>query len=59
MTNKLNLSRRALGAIAFGAMTLVSTSAIAQEFTARIGHLESPEQSRHVHLEKVAELVAY
>lgn len=58
MTNKLNLSRRALGAIAFGAMTLVSTSAIAQEFTARIGHLESPEQSRHVHLEKVAELVS-
>ncbi|MDF9302023.1 TRAP transporter substrate-binding protein [Tritonibacter mobilis] len=31
--------------------------ASAQEFVARIGHLESPAQSRHVYLEKVAELV--
>ena len=58
MTNKLNFSRRALGAIALGTMTWVSTPAIAQEFTARIGHLESPQQSRHVHLEKVSELVS-
>ncbi|ATI43649.1 C4-dicarboxylate ABC transporter substrate-binding protein (plasmid) [Pacificitalea manganoxidans] len=33
-------------------------AASAQEFIARIGHLESAAQSRHVHLEKVAELVA-
>ena len=31
--------------------------AIAAEFTAKIGHLESDKQSRHVHLLKVAELV--
>ena len=29
-------------------------AAYAQEFIARIGHLESAAQSRHVHLEKVA-----
>jgi tripartite ATP-independent transporter DctP family solute receptor len=34
------------------------TGAYAAEFTAKIGHLESAQQSRHVHLEKVAELVA-
>ncbi len=33
-------------------------SALAAEFTARIGHLESDQQSRHVHLQKVADLVA-
>lgn len=32
--------------------------AAAQDFVARIGHLESPQQSRHIHLEKVAALVA-
>ena len=34
------------------------SGAYAAEFTAKIGHLESAQQSRHVHLEKVAELVA-
>lgn len=53
-----SLSRRALGVFALGAMSLVTNPAIAQEFTARIGHLESPQQSRHVHLEKVAALVS-
>ncbi|HBM57864.1 MAG TPA: C4-dicarboxylate ABC transporter substrate-binding protein, partial [Citreicella sp.] len=37
---------------------VLSGAASAQEFVARIGHLESPAQSRHVHLEKVADLVA-
>jgi len=44
----------ALAGIAAGAVA----SAGAQEHTARIGHLESTQQSRHVHLEKVAALVA-
>ncbi len=39
------------------ALSLASGAASAQEFVAKIGHLESTAQSRHVHLEKVAELV--
>ena len=35
-----------------------SSVAFAAEYTAKIGHLESTQQSRHIHLEKVAELVA-
>ena len=35
-----------------------STGAFAADFVAKIGHLESTQQSRHVHLEKVAALVA-
>ncbi|GGG79802.1 ABC transporter substrate-binding protein [Salipiger pallidus] len=35
----------------------LASPALAQEFVAKIGHLESTAQSRHVHLEKVAELV--
>ena len=35
-----------------------SSGAFAADFTAKIGHLESTQQSRHVHLEKVAALVA-
>jgi len=35
----------------------LATPAFAQDFVAKIGHLESTQQSRHVHLEKVAELV--
>ncbi|PLS20433.1 TRAP transporter substrate-binding protein [Neptunicoccus cionae] len=57
MTLKKTITRRALGALAFGAVALSAAPALAQDFTARIGHLESPQQSRHVHLEKVAELV--
>ncbi|MBL4644900.1 MAG: TRAP transporter substrate-binding protein, partial [Rhizobiales bacterium] len=30
----------------------------AADFTAKIGHLESDQQSRHIHLKKVADLVA-
>ncbi|MEZ5812799.1 MAG: TRAP transporter substrate-binding protein [Rhizobiaceae bacterium] len=39
--------------LAFGA-----SGALAADFVAKIGHLESTQQSRHVHLEKVAKLVA-
>lgn len=35
-----------------------SSGAFAADFVAKIGHLESTQQSRHVHLEKVAALVA-
>ncbi len=57
MKNSFNIGRRAFSALALSALALTSTAAYAQEFTARIGHLESPQQSRHVHLEMVAELV--
>lgn len=57
MTHKSTISRRILGAVALSALALSSVPALAQEFTARIGHLETPQQSRHVHLEIVAELV--
>ncbi|MEG3661297.1 TRAP transporter substrate-binding protein [Celeribacter halophilus] len=36
----------------------LAAPALAQEYVAKIGHLESTQQSRHIHLEKVAELVA-
>lgn len=36
----------------------VASGTWAADFVAKIGHLESTQQSRHVHLEKVAELVA-
>lgn len=39
-------------------LALGASNAWAAEFTAKIGHLESTQQSRHVHLEKVAKLVA-
>jgi len=57
MKNSSNIGRRTFSAIAMSALALTTTAAYAQEFTARIGHLESPQQSRHIHLEKVAELV--
>ncbi|CTQ47449.1 TRAP transporter substrate-binding protein [Roseibium aggregatum] len=51
-----NLAAAALLAMASPAAG--SSSAFAAEYTAKIGHLESPQQSRHVHLEKVAKLVS-
>lgn len=39
------------------AAALMAGGALAQDFTAKIGHLESAAQNRHVHLEKVAALV--
>ncbi len=44
--------------VAGGISVLAATSAWAAEFVARIGHLESPAQTRHIFLEKVAELVS-
>lgn len=49
------LTRRAL--LIGTAVTLTASAGWAAEFTAKIGHLESDQQSRHVHLAKVAELV--
>lgn len=40
------------------AVSLTAVPALAQEYVARIGHLESEAQSRHIFLEKVAELVS-
>lgn len=45
-------------AAAIGLSSLTATSVLAQDYTAMIGHLESDAQSRHVHLERVAELVS-
>lgn len=36
---------------------MMGSAAFAQEFIAKIGHLESAAQNRHIHLEKVAALV--
>lgn len=49
---------RHVGAIAIASvMSFTAMPAIAQDFVAKIGHLESAQQSRHIHLEKVAALV--
>jgi len=52
------MNRRLSRLAAAVALMATAATAGAQEHTARIGHLESPQQSRHVHLEKVAALVA-
>lgn len=53
-------SRRALLAAATSTLAALAfaSSAAAADYVARIGHLESNLQSRHVHLEQVAALVA-
>ncbi|OCX58133.1 C4-dicarboxylate ABC transporter substrate-binding protein [Thioclava sp. SK-1] len=52
---------KAIGLRNFGAAlalgTCLSGGAMAQDYVAKIGHLESTAQSRHVTLEKVAQLV--
>ena len=58
MKNKFKISRYLLSTIALCALAFTSNPTLAQDFVARIGHLESPQQSRHVHLERVAGLVA-
>lgn len=57
MRTNFKFARRAFSALAVSAIALASSAASAQDFVARIGHLESPQQSRHVHLELVAQLV--
>lgn len=46
-----------LSALLLAGLTATSP-ALAQDYVARIGHLESTQQSRHIHLEKVAALVS-
>ena len=55
---KRSMSRVASSAILIAAGVAVGSGAWAADFVAKIGHLESPQQSRHVHLEKVAKLVS-
>ncbi|MFN3275355.1 MAG: TRAP transporter substrate-binding protein [Paracoccus sp. (in: a-proteobacteria)] len=50
----IRIDRLSATVAAFAAM---AGGAFAQEFTAKIGHLESAAQNRHIHLEKVAALV--
>ena len=50
-----HLTRRAL--LVVSTLAFTSSTVLAADFTAKIGHLESDQQSRHVHLLKVAELV--
>ena len=45
-------------AVFAGISTFSASNAFAQDYVAMIGHLESAQQSRHVHLEKVAALVS-
>ncbi|AXS41572.1 TRAP transporter substrate-binding protein [Breoghania sp. L-A4] len=55
----MNSISRPLAALAVAGLTaLAGLPAHAAEFTAKIGHLESAQQSRHVFLEKVAALVS-
>lgn len=44
--------------VTVAAAALMAGGAFAQDFTAKIGHLESAAQNRHIHLEKVAALVS-
>lgn len=49
--------RFTLGLLAAGLSLSLASGVTAQQFTAKIGHLESAAQSRNVYLEKVAALV--
>lgn len=52
-----SFGRRTFSALALGAFALAAMPVAAQEYVARIGHLESPQQSRHVHIQIVADKV--
>lgn len=56
----MNKVTRRLGATAVATIlsATLATGGWAAEFVAKIGHLESDQQSRHVHIMKVAELVS-
>ena len=59
MTTPRTTLRKQLTALVFLTVsTLINSTSLAAEFTARIGHLGSDQQSRHVYLEKVAAIVA-
>lgn len=57
MKTKNLLTRRPLVAVVAAALSLAAVPTTAQDFVAKIGHLESDQQSRHVHLQIVADLV--
>ena len=54
LKSSLSLRRLAASVVVLAGL---SAPLAAQDYVARIGHLESMQQSRHIHLEKVAELV--
>lgn len=58
MLHKLTPAVRVAGMAGGLAIAGITTAASAQDYTAKIGHLESQQQSRHVFLERVAELVS-
>lgn len=47
----------AVKSVTIGAIMALTPVAIAAEYTAKIGHLESDQQSRHIHLQMVGDLV--
>lgn len=53
----MSQSKSLLSAVLLAGLAF-ATPTFAQEYVARIGHLESTQQSRHIHLEKVAALVS-
>lgn len=55
LNNITKITRRAL--LTAGMALVAAPTSFAADFTAKIGHLESDKQSRHVHLLKVGELV--
>jgi len=56
--NLHRLGRIAVTGATVGLFSLAGVSAEAADFVAKIGHLESSQQSRHILLDKVASLVA-
>lgn len=59
MKNSSNLIKGAISvAVVAGMTAFTAGQALAAEFTAKIGHLESAQQSRHIHLMKVAAIVS-
>lgn len=54
----INITKTTRRALLVGtAVAIAAPAAWAADFTAKIGHLESDQQSRHIHLVKVGELV--
>lgn len=58
MKHTFSIFRQTFSTLALGILAFTSNPVHAQDYVARIGHLESPQQSRHIHLERVADMVA-
>lgn len=58
MKTVLGHAALAIGLVSAMSLGGASSPALAEEYVARIGHLEAPTQPRHLALEKVAELVS-